>query len=49
MDIAIRVSEGLIKKGHEVDFLWPRGTKVNVTKVVSAGLKALNQSDGNSI
>ena len=49
MDIAIEVSEGLIKKGHEVDFYGPEGTKVNVTKVVSAGLKALNQSDGNSI
>lgn len=49
MDIAVEVSEGLVKKGHEVDFFGPEGTKVNVTRVVSHGLKALNQPEGAAI
>ena len=49
MDIAVEVSEGLVKKGHKVDFFGPEGTKVNVTKIISAGLKALNQPEGNAI
>ncbi|PJE57434.1 MAG: hypothetical protein COU82_02015 [Candidatus Portnoybacteria bacterium CG10_big_fil_rev_8_21_14_0_10_38_18] len=49
MDIAIEVSEGLVKKGHQVDFYGPEGTKVRVTKIISAGLKALNQSGGEAI
>src|SRR3989344_7564921 len=49
MDIAVEVSEGLVKKGHEVDFYGPEGTKVNVTNIISAGLKALNQPEGQAI
>lgn len=49
MDIAVEVSEGLVKKGHEVDFYGPEGTKVKVTNVISAGLKALNQPEGQAI
>jgi len=49
MDIAVEVSEGLVKKGHRVDFYGPEGTKVKVTNVISAGLKALNQPAGESI
>lgn len=49
MDIAVNVSEGLVKKGHKVDFYGPEGTKVNVTNVISAGLKALNQPEGQMI
>ncbi len=49
MDIAVEVSEGLVKKGHQVDFFGPEGTKIQVTKVISAGLKALNQPEGNDI
>jgi len=46
MDIAVDVSEGLVKRGHKVDFYGPEGTKVNVTKVISAGLRPLNQGGG---
>jgi glycosyltransferase involved in cell wall biosynthesis len=49
MDIAVEVSEGLTKKGHLVDFYGPEGTDVKVNKVVSAGLKALNQPEGGVI
>ncbi|TFG35375.1 MAG: glycosyltransferase, partial [Parcubacteria group bacterium] len=49
MDIAVEVSEGLAQKGHLVDFYGPEGTKVNVNKVISAGLKALNQPEGVAI
>ena len=49
MDIAVDVSEGLVKRGHQVDFYGPQGTQVNVTEVISAGLKPLNQGDGLSI
>jgi glycosyltransferase involved in cell wall biosynthesis len=49
MDIAVEVSEGLAKKGHKVDFYGPEGTKVKVTNIVSAGLKALNQPEGEAI
>jgi glycosyltransferase involved in cell wall biosynthesis len=49
MDIAVDVSEGLVKKGHIVDYYGPEGTKVNVTNIVSAGLKALNQPEGEAI
>jgi len=49
MDIAVEVSEGLTKKGHLVDFYGPEGTEVRVNKVVSAGLKALNQPEGEDI
>lgn len=49
MDIAIAVSEGLAKKGHLVDFYGPEGTKVNVTNVITAGLKPLKQPAGEAI
>ncbi len=49
MDIAVEISEGLVKKGHRVDFYGPEGTKVKGTNVVSAGLKALNQPEGETI
>jgi len=49
MDIAVEVSEGLVKKGHQVDFYGPEGTRVKVTNIVSAGLKALNQLEGETI
>lgn len=49
MNIAVEVSEGLVKKGHQVDFYGPEGTRVKVTKIISAGLKALNQPEGEAI
>ncbi len=49
MDIAVAVSEGLVKKGHLVDFYGPEGTKVRVTNIISAGLKALKQPEGEAI
>jgi len=49
MDIAVEVSEGLAKKGHLVDFFGPKGTKVNVNKVVTAGLKPLKEPSGEAI
>jgi len=49
MDIAVEVSEGLTKKGHLVDFFGPEGTKVNVNKNISAGLKPLNQPGADKI
>ena len=49
MDIAVEVSEGLVKKGHQVDFYGPEGTKVKVTNIISAGLKALKQPEGEAI
>lgn len=49
MDIAVEVSEGLVNKGHQVDFYGPEGTSVKATKVVSAGLKALSQPEGQAI
>lgn len=44
MDIAIWVSEGLVKRGHKVDFYAPTGSKIKVTKVVSDGLRALKKN-----
>ncbi|MEK7521069.1 MAG: glycosyltransferase family 4 protein [Patescibacteria group bacterium] len=49
MDIAVGVGEGLAKKGHRVDFYGPEGTKVNVTNVISAGLRPLKQNGDDSI
>lgn len=49
MDIAVEISEGLVRKGHQVDFFGPEGTNIKVTKVVTAGLKALNQPEGAAI
>jgi len=49
MDIAVEISEGLTKRGHLVDFYGPQGTNVKVNKVISDGLKALNQPEGEAI
>ncbi len=46
MDIALAVSEGLAKRGHEVYFYAPEGSRVNVTTVVSDNLRALKQDGG---
>lgn len=44
MDIAVWISEGLVKRGHKVDFYAPVGSKIKVTKVVSYGLRALKKN-----
>jgi hypothetical protein len=44
MDIAMWVGEGLVKRGHQVDFYAPTGSKIKVTKVVSDGLRALKKN-----
>lgn len=49
MDIAVGVAEGLAKKGHRVDFYGPEGTKVNFGRVVSVGLRPLQQNGGDEI
>lgn len=49
MDIAVDVSEGLVKRGHKVDFYGPEGTKVNVTNVINAGLTPLKQNEDDNI
>ncbi len=49
MDIAVEISEGLVARGHEVDFYGPEGSRLNVTRVISDGLKPLNQEEGNKI
>lgn len=36
------IAEGLTRKGHEVTFFAPRGSKIKVKKIVSDGLKSLN-------
>lgn len=49
MDIAVGVSEGLVKHGHQVDFYGPVGTNVNVSKVVTGDLRPLKQDGGDEI
>lgn len=49
MDIAITLSEGLAKRGHEVSFFVPEGSKLKVSKVKTFGLKALCQNGELSI
>lgn len=50
MDVALEISEGLIKNGHQVDFYGPEGTKIKcVSNVVSDGLKPIKQPEGNAI
>lgn len=49
MDIAVGVSEGLVKRGHEVDFYGPEGTSANVTRVITGGLRPLKQDGGDDI
>lgn len=49
MDIAVEITEGLVKKGHHVDFYGPEGTKVKASQVISACLKPLKQPAGEAI
>lgn len=49
MDIAVAVSEGLVKKGHKVDFYAPHGSRINVTRVVNSNLRPLQQDGGHPI
>lgn len=44
MDIAIAVSEGLARRGHEVTFFAPEGSDIKVSRVESGGLKPLKQN-----
>ncbi|MBI2639558.1 MAG: glycosyltransferase family 4 protein [Candidatus Sungbacteria bacterium] len=44
MDIAVAVSEGLAKRGHDVTFFAPEGSKIKVSKNETAGLKPLRQN-----
>lgn len=46
IDIAIAVSEGLERRGHEVTFFGPEGSDVKVSRVESGGLKPLQQNGG---
>ena len=45
MDIAVAITEGLVKKGHRVDFYGPVGTNIKASKIINAGLKPLKQND----
>lgn len=49
MDIAIWISEGLVRKGHKVDFYATKGSNINVTKVISRELPALKKNGENNI
>ncbi len=44
MDIAVEVSKGLARKGHEVYFYAPKGSNIPGLKVVSLGLKPLKEN-----
>ena len=44
MDIAVAVSEGLAKRGHDVTFFAPEGSKIKVSKIETVGLKPLRQN-----
>lgn len=49
MDIAVAVSEGLQRRGHEVTFFAPEGSDIKVSRVESGGLNPLQQHGGLSI
>lgn len=49
MDIAVAVSEGLSRRGHEVTFFAPEGSKIKASGVRTCGLKALRQNGELSI
>ena len=49
MDIARWVGEGLVKRGHNVDFYAPKGSRVKVSRVISSNLRALKQNDESDI
>lgn len=44
MDIAVAVSEGFQRRGHEVTFFAPEGSDIKVSRVESGGLKPLRQN-----
>ena len=46
MDIAVAVSEGLQRRGHDVTFFAPEGSDIKVLRVESGGLKPLQQNGG---
>jgi len=49
MDIAVAISEGLTRRGHEVTFFAPEGSKIKVFEVKTCGLNALRQNGELSI
>lgn len=49
MDIAVAISEGLKRRGHEVTFFAPEGSKIKVSEIRTCGLKALRQNGELSI
>lgn len=49
MDIAVAISEGLTRRGHEVTFFAPEGSKIKVSEVRTNKLKALRQNGELSI
>ena len=49
MDIALWISEGLVKRGHQVDFYAPQGSKIKGLSVVHQGLNPLKQNNGDKI
>lgn len=46
MDIAVAVSEGLQRRGHEVTFFAPEGSDIKISHVESGGLNPLQQNEG---
>lgn len=44
MDIAVAISEGLVRRGHEVTFFAPEGSDIKVSRLESGGLKPLKQN-----
>lgn len=49
MDIAVAVSEGLQRRGHNVTFFAPKGSKIKVSEVKTCGLNSLRQNGELSI
>lgn len=52
MDIAVSLSRGLVKKGHQVDFFAPVGSRLPKLKnlnLVSLGLKPIKQQRGDNL
>lgn len=43
MDIAVGVAEGLVARGHSVDFYAPRGSELSGARIASDGLVPLKQ------
>ena len=49
MDIAVAISEGLTRRGHEVTFFAPKGSQMKVSEIRTCGLDALQQNKELSI